>query len=141
MGLDPSSVVATVITGAVGGALVKLIENIALRRTENAEAEQLFSHLELISPALAAAGLLILAAAIAERRRSASERLPTGYIRPKQAGWIGFVQGRCYRSADSPARAQRFRPGCWLAFPRTRPRRSASHPPSCLRRPSWLAKL
>jgi undecaprenyl-diphosphatase len=89
-------VLATVVTGVVGGALVKLIEKIAFAGAKNAEAEQLFSHLELIAPALAAAGLLILAAALVERRRAASsKRSSSDRIASKQAGWIGFVQGLC----------------------------------------------
>src|SRR4029077_13191018 len=52
--------VATLLTGVVGGALIKGIEKFALHGTENAEVEQLFGRLDLIAPALAAAGILIL---------------------------------------------------------------------------------
>ena len=88
-------VLATAMTGVVGLALVKLIEKTAFHGQENAEAEQLFSHLELIAPALAAAGVLILAAAFFERRRAVSEPSGDVAITAKQAGWIGFVQGLC----------------------------------------------
>jgi undecaprenyl-diphosphatase len=88
-------VLATAITGVVGLALVKLIEKTAFKGQEHAEAEQLFSHLELIAPALAAAGILILAAAFFEHRRAVTAALDDVAITARQAGWIGFVQGLC----------------------------------------------
>jgi undecaprenyl-diphosphatase len=86
-------VLATAITGILGLALVKLIEKTAFPGRAHAEVEELFSRLDLIAPALAAAGLLILLASIVERRRTSSEA--SSEISPKQAGWIGFVQGLC----------------------------------------------
>jgi undecaprenyl-diphosphatase len=83
-------ILATAITGVLGEALVKGIEHFALHGADKAEIEQLFSHLELIAPALAAAGILILIAGIYELRRR-----PSGDIGPKQAAWIGAVQGLC----------------------------------------------
>ncbi len=90
-------IVATVVTGIIGEVLIKLIERTAFRSQPKAEVEQLFSHLELIAPALAAAGLLILIAGLFERRRSGVnvnlrdiDRLGT-----KEAGLIGAVQGFC----------------------------------------------
>ena len=88
-------VVATVITGIVGGALVKGIEARAGSGTTGAEVEDLFSHLELIAPALAAAGVLILIAGIVERRRAALQRAQSGELTPAHAGIIGAVQGLC----------------------------------------------
>lgn len=88
-------VLATGITGVLGLALVKLLEKTVLHGHEKAEAEQLFSHLEWIAPALAAAGVLILVASFVERRRAASHRLEDRPISPAQAAWIGFVQGLC----------------------------------------------
>jgi undecaprenyl-diphosphatase len=88
-------ILATGITGVLGLALVKLIEKTVLRGYENAEAEHLFSHLEWIAPALAAAGVLILIASFVERRRAASNAREDGAINPRQAAWIGFVQGLC----------------------------------------------
>jgi undecaprenyl-diphosphatase len=82
---------ATLLTGIVGEALKKVIEKTLFRGAEKAEIEQLFSHLELIAPALAAAGVLILIAGLLERRQLTRDagRAVTFY----QAGWMGVVQG------------------------------------------------
>jgi undecaprenyl-diphosphatase len=88
-------VVATALTGIVGGVLVKLIEKNALGASSGAEVEDLFSHLELIAPALAAAGVLILIAGIIERRRAAPQRVPASELTTAQAAIIGAVQGLC----------------------------------------------
>src|SRR5271170_4015533 len=84
-------VVATVFTGIVGGTLVKLIEKHALGAASGAEVEDLFSHLELIAPALAAAGVLILIAVLIERRRAALPRIESSDLSTTQAGIIGAV--------------------------------------------------
>ena len=94
---------ATVLTGIVGEVLKKIIEKTLFHDAAKAEIEQLFSHLELIAPALAAAGLLILIAGIVERRQMKdptllfeSGTLPAdseGMLTAKQAGWMGLVQG------------------------------------------------
>lgn len=95
---------ATILTGIVGEALKKLIEKTLFRGAEKAEIELLFSHLELIAPALAAAGLVILAAGILERRQQKNAAGPdsktTGSaansveaLTMGQAGWMGIVQG------------------------------------------------
>jgi undecaprenyl-diphosphatase len=94
---------ATFITGLVGEALKVAIEKTLFRGAQKAEIEQLFSHLELIAPALAAAGLLILIAGLVERRQMkdptlvfASGQMPAhseGMVSMKQAGWMGLVQG------------------------------------------------
>ena len=55
---------ATLLTGIVGEVLKKIIELTLFRGAPKAEIEDLFSHLELIAPALAAAGLLILLAGL-----------------------------------------------------------------------------
>src|SRR5271156_928848 len=55
-------ILATAITGIVGETLNKLIEKFWFHGAPNAEVEQLFSHLELIAPALAVGGGLILVA-------------------------------------------------------------------------------
>src|ERR1700733_7841036 len=88
---------ATLLTGVVGEAIKKVIEKTLFRGAEKAEIEQLFSHLELIAPALAAAGVLILIAGLLERRQMAggvsgtedAGRTLTFY----QAAWMGVVQG------------------------------------------------
>ena len=88
-------VVATVFTGIVGGALVKLIEKNALGAASGAAVEDLFSHLELIAPALAAAGALILIAGSVERRRAARPPAQSSELSIGQAGIVGAVQGLC----------------------------------------------
>ena len=47
---------ATAVTGFIGGALIKVAELALFRHHQKAEVEGLFSHLELIAPALFAAG-------------------------------------------------------------------------------------
>lgn len=90
-------IVATVITGVIGEALIKLIERTAFRNQPNAEVEQLFSHLELVAPALAAAGILILIAGFFERRRSGVNvnLQDVDRLGMKEASLIGAVQGLC----------------------------------------------
>jgi undecaprenyl-diphosphatase len=93
---------ATALTGIVGEALKKLIEINAMRHgAAKTELEDLFGRLDLIAPALACAGLLILIAGLREKRSEAAEaakatsltRRPTDSVTMRQAGWIGFVQG------------------------------------------------
>ncbi len=94
---------ATVLTAVLGEALKMLIEKTLFHGAQKAEIEQLFSHLELIAPALAAAGVIILIAGLVERREMkdptlvfASGSLPAeaeGLVTMKQAGWMGIVQG------------------------------------------------
>jgi undecaprenyl-diphosphatase len=91
---------ATVLTGIVGEILNKIIERTLFRGAEKAELEQLFSRLELIAPALAAAGILILIAGLLERRQtvggvagSATDRELGPALTFRQAGWMGVVQG------------------------------------------------
>jgi undecaprenyl-diphosphatase len=82
---------ATVLTGIVGEALKKIIEKTLFRGAPKAEIEQLFSHLELIAPALAAAGILILIAGLLEKRQQRSATSDS--LTFSQAGWMGVVQG------------------------------------------------
>jgi undecaprenyl-diphosphatase len=94
---------ATLLTGLVGELIKKIIEKTLFRGAENAEIEQLFSHLELIAPALAAAGAVILIAGLLERRQikgnildSARQRglkNSAGAITFRHAAWMGAVQG------------------------------------------------
>ena len=91
---------ATLLTGLVGEGVKKLLEKTLLRGAPKAEIEQLFSHLELIAPALAAVGILILVAGVVEhRKRSSASNRPSSTntidssITMSQAGWIGVVQG------------------------------------------------
>lgn len=93
--------VATALTAIVGMGIVKIIEKTVLRDVPHAAIEDLFSHLEWIAPALAAAGLLILTTGILERRRSARAGAESGTAGEhrdpdgRQAAIIGAVQGLC----------------------------------------------
>jgi undecaprenyl-diphosphatase len=87
-------VVATVLTGIVGMAIVKVIEKTVFRDVPHSEIEDLFGHLEWIAPALAAAGILILAAGLREGRAARADAAH-GELDLKEAGIIGLVQGLC----------------------------------------------
>jgi undecaprenyl-diphosphatase len=88
-------IVATTLTLVVGGGLIKGIEKFAFPGTANAEVEQLFRRLDLIAPALAAAGVLILIAGIYEKRRPFAGSADIGGLEMKQGALIGIVQGFC----------------------------------------------
>jgi len=79
----------------IGEVIIKVIEKTLFRGVPHAEIEDLFSHLEFIAPALAAAGLLILVAGIVERRSPSGTSTPTNDLGLKQAALIGAVQGLC----------------------------------------------
>jgi undecaprenyl-diphosphatase len=81
-------ILATVITGIIGEGLVKIIEHIT-----HADVEQLFDHLELIAPALAVVGLLILAAGAVEKRLPRADSKDLIGLNATQAALIGAVQG------------------------------------------------
>lgn len=85
-------VVATAITGVIGEALVKLIEKVWMRGVSHSEVELLFSHLELIAPALALVGVLIIIAGIFEKSTPASNE---NGLNTKIVGIIGAIQGLC----------------------------------------------
>jgi len=84
-------IVATALTGVIGEALKLLIEKTAFRGAPHAQIEDLFSHLELIAPALAVAGILILVAGLRERR--ARDQPAAGTLSTRQASLIGAAQG------------------------------------------------
>src|SRR5271156_733694 len=92
---------ATLLTGILGEAIKKLIEKTLFRGAPKAQIEDLFGRLDLIAPALAAAGLLILIAGLREAKTGDAEasegasltRRPSGSVTMGQAGWMGFVQG------------------------------------------------
>ena len=88
-------IAATALTGIVGEGLIKAIEKFAFPGVEYAEVEQLFGRLDLIAPALAAAGILILIAGICEKRHPFTGSNDTGDLGMKQGLLIGFVQGLC----------------------------------------------
>jgi undecaprenyl-diphosphatase len=95
---------ATALTGVVGEALKKLIEKTMFAGAPKAEIEDLFGRLDLIAPALACAGILILIAGLREKKGDSAKetaaglagsitRRPSGSVTMSQAGWMGFVQG------------------------------------------------
>jgi undecaprenyl-diphosphatase len=94
---------ATVLTGIVGEAIKKVIEHTMFKGAPKAELEDLFGRLDLIAPALACAGIIILLAGLREKALATAEaaeaagssltRRPAGSVTMRQAGWIGFVQG------------------------------------------------
>src|SRR6201992_3058903 len=87
---------ASVLTAIIGEALIKVIEKTAFKGVSKGEIELLFGRLDLVAPALAAAGLLILLAGLMEKRRMGAH--PTVYgdsVTMRQAGWIGAIQGLC----------------------------------------------
>ena len=88
-------VIATFFTALIGEAIVKVIEKTLWRNVPHAEIEDLFSHLEFIAPALAAAGLLIVIAGLFERRHPAGALSPGSDLNTPRAGVIGAVQGLC----------------------------------------------
>jgi undecaprenyl-diphosphatase len=88
-------VLATFLTGLIGEALIKVIEKTFFRRFPHAQIEDLFSHLELVAPALALVGILILVAGIVEKRKSAVDLAKTKELSVREAGIIGAVQGLC----------------------------------------------
>jgi undecaprenyl-diphosphatase len=88
-------VIATALTGAIGYGLGKLIVRAVFPGSGHADIEQLFSHLELIAPALFAVGILIIVSDVLERRRvrRAPEKLRRpGELSVKQSVLIGIAQ-------------------------------------------------
>jgi len=85
-------ILATVLTAVIGEVIIKIIEHTVLSGLAHAEIEDLFGHLEVIAPALAAAGILILIAGLMERRKTTPGATDLSF---GQAGLIGAVQGLC----------------------------------------------
>jgi undecaprenyl-diphosphatase len=95
-------VYATALTGVVGEGLIKLVEHTMFKGAPKAEIEDLFGRLDLVAPALACAGILILIAGMREKKLASAQaaatsltRRPTDSVTMSQAGWMGFVQGLC----------------------------------------------
>ncbi|HEV2645462.1 MAG TPA: undecaprenyl-diphosphate phosphatase [Acidobacteriaceae bacterium] len=96
---------ATALTGIIGEVLNKIIEHTLFKGAPKAEIEDLFGRLDLIAPALACAGVLILIAGLREKKVQAAAtqdapmksltRRSSGNVTMRQAGWMGFVQGLC----------------------------------------------
>jgi undecaprenyl-diphosphatase len=89
-------IVATVITVIVGEGLMKAIEKL-FGHGQKIEPEQFFGRLDLIAPALLAAGILILIAGWKSRGVAGSAFDTDGTPRPclQQSSIIGAVQGLC----------------------------------------------
>jgi undecaprenyl-diphosphatase len=98
-------VLATALTGLVGGAATLLVEHVVLRGVAHAQVEDLFDHLELIAPALAAVGVLIIVAGLSERRRGL--RLAAGQTAsgpaPAEAAARSVHGGLALLAAGAPA--------------------------------------
>ena len=98
---------ASALTLAIGELLVKLIEHTLFKNEPKAQIEDLFGRLDLVAPALACAGILILIAGMREKQSEKSAAKETtdslssitwrssGNLTMRQAGWMGFVQGLC----------------------------------------------
>ncbi|WP_353066120.1 undecaprenyl-diphosphate phosphatase [Tunturibacter psychrotolerans] len=87
---------ASLLTAVIGEVIIKTIEKTAFKGASKGEIELLFGRLDLIAPALAAAGLLILLAGLMEKRRmGAHEQVYGDSVTMRQAGWIGAIQGLC----------------------------------------------
>jgi undecaprenyl-diphosphatase len=92
---------ATFLTGVIGEGLIKVVEHTLFKGQPKAVIEDLFGRLDLVAPALACAGVLILIAGLRERNTDEAvgsvvdslTRRPTGNVTMAQAGWMGFVQG------------------------------------------------
>jgi undecaprenyl-diphosphatase len=94
---------ATGITLALGYALMKVIEHTLFKGAPKAQIEDLFGRLDLVAPALACAGILILIAGLREKKADSAAvkeaaatsltRRPGGNVTMRQAGWMGLLQG------------------------------------------------
>jgi undecaprenyl-diphosphatase len=77
-----------------------VIEHTLFKGAPKAQIEDLFSRLELVAPALACAGILILIAGLREKKDAPAEpavdsitRRSSGSVTMGQAGWMGILQG------------------------------------------------
>jgi len=87
---------ASFLTAIIGYPIIKIIEKTAFAGASKGEIESLFGRLDLVAPALAAAGILILIAGLLENRRMGAHAQVYGdSVTMRQAGWIGAVQGLC----------------------------------------------
>ncbi|MGA1983580.1 MAG: undecaprenyl-diphosphate phosphatase [Acidobacteriaceae bacterium] len=92
---------ATLLTGVIGEGLIKVIEHTLFKGQPKAVIEDLFGRLDLVAPALACAGILILIAGLREKKAGGAAepvagsltRRPGGNVTMGQAGWMGILQG------------------------------------------------
>jgi undecaprenyl-diphosphatase len=80
-------IIATLMTGVIGGMLLLLIEKVVLGGSPNAEIEQIFGNAYVMAGGLAAAGILIIVSGL----RPGRERP----LAARESAWIGAVQGLC----------------------------------------------
>lgn len=94
---------ATLLTGAIGYPLQKLVAHLAFPNAPKAQIEDLFGRLDIVAAALFAAGILIIWAGLSGRDAEAAatnayERSITRSgenVTFAQAGWMGAIQGFC----------------------------------------------
>lgn len=114
---------ATACTGGLGLTLKLVLEQLVLARLlgqAQAEVEQLFRHLPLMSAALLAVGILII-------RASRQDVSPPGQpLTGRRAMLIGVVQACVCPFLGFPGREPRFRPSCCVASADGTPRSLAS---------------
>jgi undecaprenyl-diphosphatase len=111
-------ILATFVTGVVGGILTEAIEKIVFRHEPHAWVEELFGRLDLIAAALAAVGVLILLAGYYEKRPHAES--PVSEITVKQSFWIGAIQGLCVPFRGFSRSGATISTGLLLGVPRMR---------------------
>jgi undecaprenyl-diphosphatase len=85
-------IAASVATAVIGYGLIEFIEKFVLH-AKGAQVELLFGRLDLIAPALALVGILILIAGWREKQTHPGQDEDSTGLNMRQAGWIGAVQG------------------------------------------------
>jgi undecaprenyl-diphosphatase len=89
-------IAATALTAIIGYPLQKIIAHIAFPNAPKAEIEELFGRLDIIAPALFAAGVLILIAGLRERKAVVeTPEDATAALTMPQSLWMGAIQGIC----------------------------------------------
>ena len=110
---------------------MKVIETTVFRGVKGAQIEDLFSHLEIVAPALALAGVLIIVAGVLTRHDPNGSPTKTSGVNARQSALIGAVVS-VSRSEDSRALERLFQWACWWVFQSPVLKRSALLSPSCL---------
>jgi undecaprenyl-diphosphatase len=87
------AVIATALTAVVGEIVIIIIEKTIFKGVPHAQIEDLFGRLDIVAPALLAAGVLILIAGVMEGRKPDS--VEADQISFGQSAVIGAVQGLC----------------------------------------------
>jgi undecaprenyl-diphosphatase len=86
---------ATLLTGIIGVVVKTAIEKTMFHGAPKAEIEELFGRLDLIAPALLAAGVLIIIAGVREKKGPPPQQVYGNSVTMRQAGWMGAIQGLC----------------------------------------------